>query len=111
MVREWELQNETFSDEEGGAGVDVEGDGMELAGGYGNREGRSGFDFHAGGNDRADKNPERWWKYVFGTSVRIQDASLRVLQDRIVLGANIWAAVGTVILTVSFLIPEGVGLF
>lgn len=47
------------------------------------------------------------WKKVFGRSVWTRDENLRVLQDRIVLGANLWAAMGTVVLcaaTVS--IPE-----
>lgn len=45
---------------------------------------------------------------VFDKNVWTQDETLRLLQDKIVLGANIWAAICTVILTVAFVaLPEG----
>lgn len=45
---------------------------------------------------------------VFDKSTWTQDEALRVLQDRIVLGANIWAGIVTVPLTVVFVaLPEG----
>jgi len=48
---------------------------------------------------------------VFEKSVWTQDETLRVLQDKIVLGANIWAVIITVPLTVAFVsLPKG-GLY
>lgn len=52
-----------------------------------------------------------WWGEVFGGSVWVQDGALRGLQDRIVLGANLWAAVGTGLLTLGVLCAPVVGLF
>lgn len=48
---------------------------------------------------------------IFGRNVWIQDEALRVLQDRIVLGTNLWAALATLLLCVVVVsIPE-VGLY
>lgn len=45
---------------------------------------------------------------VFAKSTWTQDATLRVLQDKIVLGANLWAAIITIPLTALFVaLPEG----
>jgi hypothetical protein len=45
---------------------------------------------------------------VFEKSVWTQDEALRLLQDKIVLGANLWALILTVSLTVGFVaIPKG----
>ena len=45
---------------------------------------------------------------VFDKSTWTQDETLRVLQDRIVLGANLWAVVLTIPLTVVFVaFPKG----
>lgn len=45
---------------------------------------------------------------VFDESTWTQDHTLRVLQGRIVLGANIWALIITIILTVVFAaLPKG----
>jgi hypothetical protein len=45
---------------------------------------------------------------VFEKSVSTQDETLRVLQDRIVLGANVWSFIVTVPLTVAFVaLPNG----
>ena len=45
---------------------------------------------------------------VFDKSTWTQDETLRVLQDRIVLGANLWAVVVTIPLTVVFVaLPTG----
>ena len=45
---------------------------------------------------------------VFEKSVWTQDQTLRVLQDRIVLGANIWSFIVTLPLTVVFVaLPRG----
>jgi hypothetical protein len=47
-------------------------------------------------------------KKVFEKSVWTQDEALRVLQDRIVLGANVWAIILTIPLTVMFVaLPKG----
>jgi len=47
-------------------------------------------------------------KKVFEDSVWTQDETLRILQDRIVLGANIWAVILTVLFTVVFVaLPKG----
>jgi hypothetical protein len=45
---------------------------------------------------------------VFEKSVWTQDETLRVLQDRIVLGANVWSFIVTLPLTVAFVaLPRG----
>jgi hypothetical protein len=45
---------------------------------------------------------------VFDQSTWTQDDTLRVLQDKIVLGANIWALITTIVLTVVFVaLPKG----
>lgn len=45
---------------------------------------------------------------VFDKQVWTQDETLRVLQDKIVLGANIWAVILTVVFTVMFVaLPKG----
>jgi hypothetical protein len=45
---------------------------------------------------------------IFEKSVWTQDASLRLLQDKIVLGANLWALFGTVLYAVLFCgVPNG----
>ena len=45
---------------------------------------------------------------VFEKSVWTQDETLRVLQDRIVLGANFWSLIITVPMTVVFVaLPRG----
>ena len=47
-------------------------------------------------------------KKIFEKSVWTQDDALRVLQDRIVLGANVWAIILTIPLTVMFVaLPKG----
>jgi hypothetical protein len=45
---------------------------------------------------------------VFEKNVWIQDETLRVLQDKIVLGANLWAVIITIPLTIAFVaLPSG----
>jgi len=45
---------------------------------------------------------------VFDKSVWTQDGTLRILQDRIVLGANFWGVILTVTFTVWFVaLPKG----
>ena len=47
------------------------------------------------------------WRKLFEKRVWMQDETLRVLQDRIVLGANLWAAlVKAVLCAVVVCIPE-----
>jgi hypothetical protein len=47
-------------------------------------------------------------KKVFDQQTWTQDETLRILQDKIVLGANIWATILTVIFTVVFVaLPKG----
>ncbi len=47
-------------------------------------------------------------KKVFEQSTWTQDETLRILQDRIVLGANLWAIILTVVCTVVFVaLPKG----
>lgn len=47
-------------------------------------------------------------KKIFEKSVWTQDETLRILQDRIVLGANIWALILTTLLTIVFVaVPSG----
>lgn len=55
---------------------------------------------------RYEKRP--MLKKVFEKSVWTQDESLRILQDKIVLGANLWALIITVPLTIIFVaLPKG----
>lgn len=55
---------------------------------------------------RYEKKP--MLKKVFEKSVWTQDETLRTLQDKIVLGANLWALVITVPLTITFMaLPKG----
>lgn len=45
---------------------------------------------------------------VFEKSIWTQDETLRILQDRIVLGANLWGIILTVVCTVVFVaVPKG----
>lgn len=47
-------------------------------------------------------------KKIFDNTIWTEDETLRLLQDKIVLGAQIWAVVSSVILTVVFTaLPEG----
>ncbi|KAL3422693.1 hypothetical protein PVAG01_06849 [Phlyctema vagabunda] len=48
---------------------------------------------------------------IFARSVYTQEAALRILQDKIVLGANIWAAIITTILTAVFIALPGDNLY
>lgn len=45
---------------------------------------------------------------VFETSVKVQDQTVRVLQDRIARMAQVWAGIWTIVLTVVFVaLPKG----
>jgi hypothetical protein len=45
---------------------------------------------------------------IFETSVWVQDDTLRLVQDKIILGAQVWAIIGTTLITVFFTaLPKG----
>lgn len=45
---------------------------------------------------------------VFEKSVWVQDDTLRLLQDKIIVGARIWATIGTLLITIFFVaLPKG----
>ena len=75
------------------------------------RENGDGDTSDGGGKARGRKETKGWRKEMFMRSVWIQDENLRVLQDKIVLGAQIWAGIGTVVLVGGFLGLPSVGLF
>lgn len=53
-------------------------------------------------------NDKNFVKKIFDKTVFTQDEALRLLQDKIVMGANIWAMIITVILTIVFVaLPSG----
>ncbi|QDS67512.1 hypothetical protein FKW77_001639 [Venturia effusa] len=56
--------------------------------------------------ERYEKTP--LMKKVFIKSVWVQDDTLRLLQDKIIVGARIWATIGTILITIVFVaLPKG----
>jgi hypothetical protein len=65
------------------------------------------FDFNEDGENKFTRYEENttkaFWRKVFQRGVWVQEERLRVLQDRIILGTNLWAGIGTIVLLITVL--------
>jgi hypothetical protein len=104
MVREWE-------EDDGWIDSSIDKRTKSEVFGKSRRENGDGDTSDGGGNVRERNKSGGWRREMFMESVWIQDENLRVLQDKIVLGAQIWAGIGTAVLVGGFLGLPVVGLF